>query len=118
MSSKLSNPERGVQTLCDVALGERNVLSTNAAGNVWGEAASSEDFEHALGAVPRGANAASEKRRQRKNNAKLLTNANTLDNLFNTWVYGIAAGKTKSSKALGPAVNRVRYPLRRLRPQI
>ncbi len=63
--------------------------------DVWGKTASSEDFEHALGAVPRGANAASGKRPARKKNVKPLTHANTLDNLFNTWVYGIATGKTK-----------------------
>lgn len=64
--------------------------------DVWGKTASSEDFEHALGAVPHGANAASGKRRPRKKNVKPLTNANTLDKLFNTWVYGIATGKTQN----------------------
>jgi aminopeptidase N len=71
-----------------------NGLRLFTAGD-WGKTASSEDFEHALGAVPRGANAASGKRRARKNNVKPLRNATTLDNLFNTWVYGIATGKTK-----------------------
>jgi aminopeptidase N len=66
---------------------------------LWGRAATSEDFQKAFGATSGGPNTGKKGgvslRKNGKNDKNGKTGAKTLDNLFDLWVYGIPIGNGK-----------------------